>query len=126
MSKHITNRGREFNMQAFVNNKGEAVAVGNSNRNARGDLLGPGGKVIATSQQITSEVYNRKSTQASTMVKLNPMEQEISKKEIIGADGVPRWEITYADGSIEIQDKLETKIETRVDIDSRAGNKGDL
>ncbi len=126
MSKHRTNRGREFNMQAFVNNKGDAVAVGNSNRNARGDLLGPGGKVIATNQQITSEVYNRKSTQASTTVKLNPMEQEIGRKEIIGADGVPRWEITYADGSVEIQDKLETKIETRVDIDSRAGNKGDL
>jgi hypothetical protein len=126
MSKHRTNRGREFNMQAFVNNKGEAVAVGNSNRNARGDLLGPGGKIIATSQQITSEVYNRKSTQTSTTVKLNPMEQEISKKEIIGADGVPRWEITYADGSVEIQDKLETKIETRVDIDSRAGSIGDL
>ena len=126
MSKHRTNRGREFNMQAFVNNKGEAVAVGNSNRNARGDLLGPGGKIIATSQQITSEVYNRKSTQTSTKVKLNPMEQEISRKEIIGADGVPRWEIAYADGSVEIQDKLETKIETRVDIDSRVGNTGDL
>lgn len=126
MSKHRTNRGREFNMQAFVNNQGEAVAVGNSNRNARGDLLGPGGKIIATSQQITSEVYNRKSTQASTTVKLNPMEQEINRKEIIGADGVPRWEITYADGSVEIQDKLETKIETRVDIDSRAGSTGDF
>jgi len=126
MSKHRTNRGREFNMQAFVNNKGEAVAVGNSNRNARGDLLGPGGKIIATSQQITSEVYNRKSTQASTTVKLNPMEQEINRKEIIGADGVPRWEITYADGSVEVQDKLETKIETKVDIDSRAGNTGDF
>ena len=126
MSKHRTNRGREFNMQAFVNNKGEAVAVGNSNRNARGDLLGPGGKIIATSQQITSEVYNRKSTQTSTTVKLNPMEQEINRKEIIGADGVPRWEITYADGSVEVQDKLETKIETRVDIDSRAGNTGDF
>ena len=126
MSKHRTNRGREFNMQAFVNNKGEAVAVGNSNRNARGDLLGPGGKVIATSQQITSEVYNRKSAQASTTVKLNPMEQEINRKEIIGADGVPRWEITYADGSVEVQDKLETKIETRVDIDSRAGSTGDF
>jgi hypothetical protein len=126
MSKHRTNRGREFNMQAFVNNKGEAVAVVNINRNARGDLLGPGGKIIATSQQITSEVYNRKSTQTSTKVKLNPMEQEISRKEIIGADGVPRWEIAYADGSVEIQDKLETKIETRVDIDSRVGNTGDL
>jgi len=126
MSKHRTNRGREFNMQAFVNNKGDAVAVGNSNRNARGDLLGSGGKIIATSQQITSEVYNRKSTQTSTIVKLNPMEQEISRKDIVGADGVPRWEITYADGSVEIQDKLETKIETRVDIDSRVGNTGDL
>jgi hypothetical protein len=126
MSKHRTNRGREFNMQAFVNNKGEAVAVGNSNRNARGDLLGPGGKIIATSQQITSEVYNRKSAQASTTVKLNPMEQEINRKEIVGADGVPRWEITYADGSVEVQDKLETKIETRVDIDSRVGSTGDL
>jgi hypothetical protein len=113
-------------MQAFVNNKGEVVAVGNSNRNARGDLLGSGGKIIATSQQITSEVYNRKSTQTSTTVKLNPMEQEISRKDIVGADGVSRWEITYADGSVEIQDKLETKIETRVDIDSRVENTGDL
>lgn len=126
MSKHRTSRGREFNMQAFVNNKGQSIAVGNSNRNAQGDLLGPGGKVIATGQQITSEVYNRKSNQATTSVKLNPMEQEIGRKEVIGADGVPRWEITYADGSIEIQDKLETKIETRVDIDSRAGNLGDF
>ena len=126
MSKHRTNRGREFNMQAFAEAKGESVAVGNSNRNARGDLLGPGGKVIATRQQITTEMYNQKSTQTSTTVKLNPMEQEISRKDIVGADGVPRWEITYADGSVEIQDKLETKIETRVDIDSRVGNTGDL
>ena len=79
MSKHRTNRGREFNMQAFVNNKGEAVAVGNSNRNARGDLLGSGGKIIATSQQIASELFNRKSSQASATVKLNPMEQEIGR-----------------------------------------------
>jgi hypothetical protein len=127
MSKHRTNRGREFNMQAFVDNKGEAVAVGNSNRNARGDLLGPGGKVIATRQQITSEAYNQRSAQpTTTTVKLNPMEQEVSRKDIVGADGVPRWEITYADGSVEIQDKLETKIETKVDIDSRVRNTGDL
>lgn len=127
MSKHRTNRGREFNMQAFADTKGESVAVGNSNRNARGDLLGPGGKIIATRQQITTEMYNKKSRQpTTTTVKLNPMEQEIGRKDIVGADGIARWEITYADGSVEIQDKLETKIETRVDIDSRAGNTGDL
>jgi hypothetical protein len=127
MSQHRTNRGREFNMQAFASAKGESVAVGNSNRNARGDLLGPGGKVIATRQQITTELYNQRSSKPNTTtVKLNPMEQEISRKDIVGADGIPRWEITYADGSVEIQDKLETKIETRVDIDSRVENKGDL
>jgi hypothetical protein len=127
MSQHKTNRGREFNMQAFADAKGESVAVGNSNRNARGDLLGPGGKVIATRQQITSELYNQRSAKPNTTtVKLNPMEQEISRKDIVGADGIPRWEITYADGSVEIQDKLETKIETRVDIDRRVNNTGDF
>lgn len=127
MSKHRTNRGREFNMQAFASSKGDSVAVGNSNRNAQGDLLGPGGKVIATRQQITTELYNQRSSKPNTTtVKLNPMEQEINRKEIIGADGVPRWEITYADGSVEVQDKLETKIETRVDIDSRARSTGDF
>jgi len=36
---------------------------------------------------------------------LNPMDQEISRKDIKGADGVARVEITYADGSVEIQTK---------------------
>lgn len=126
MNKHRTSRGREFNMEALANSKGQSIAVGNSNRNARGDLLGSGGKIIATSQQIASELFNRKSSQGSATVKLNPMEQEIGRKDVIGADGIARWEITYADGSVEIQDKLESKIETRVDVSSQEKNTGDL
>jgi hypothetical protein len=105
MSTHRTSRGREFNMQGFVSDKGLTTAVGNANRNAQGDLLGPGGKIIATAREITNKVYNNNVRPVSKKVKLNPMEQEISRKEVRAADGITRWEITYADGSVEIQNK---------------------
>jgi hypothetical protein len=102
MSNHKTARGREFNMQGFVSDKGQTTAVGNSNRNAQGDLLGRGGKIVATAKEVTTATYNNKRP-ASKKVKLNPMEQEIGRKDIIGADGISRVEITYADGSVEIR-----------------------
>lgn len=101
MSRHKTAKGREFNMQAFASARGSTTAVGNTFRNAQGDLLGPGGKVIASAQEITGRVYDR-AVPASKQVKINPLEQEVSRKEVIGADGVTRWEVTYADGSVEI------------------------
>ena len=104
MSNHKTARGREFNMQGFVSDKGKTPAVGNSNRNAQGDLLGRGGKVVATAKEVTAATYNSKRPE-SKKVKLNPMDQEIGRKDIVGADGVSRVEITYADGSVEIQTK---------------------
>lgn len=104
MSNHKTARGREFNMQGFVSDKGQTPAVGNSNRNAQGDLLGRGGKIVATAKEVTTATYNNKRP-VSKKVKLNPMEQEVSRKDIVGADGVGRVEITYADGSVEIQTK---------------------
>ena len=107
MSKHKTARGREFNMQAFSANQGDKIAVGNSGRNARGDLIGPGGKIIATKQEIASAVHEQNFAPKTQRVKLNPLEQEVNRKEIVGADGVKRWEVTYADGSVEIVEKTE-------------------
>lgn len=119
MSKHRTAKGREFNMQAFSSNRGETIAVGNSGRNARGDLLGPGGKVLTTSQEIANTVYNKQSSTQSKKIKINPMEQEIGRKEVVGADGVARIEITYADGSVEIQTKAGASAPTNLDFDFR-------
>lgn len=118
MSNHRTARGREFNMQGFISDKGKTTAVGNSNRNAQGDLIGRGGKIIASAKEVTNAVYNN-SRPASKTVKINPMEQEISRKEIIGADGVSRIEITYADGSIEIQTKEGSAPSQTLDFDFR-------
>lgn len=111
MRQHRTARGKEFNMQAFADSRGDSIAVGNSGRNARGDLIGPGGKVLATSQEIANRVHDTKNKVNSAKVKLNPLDQEVSRKEIIGADGVARWEITYADGSMEVVVKEDSPIE---------------
>jgi len=116
MSRHRTARGREFNMQAFASSRGTTTAVGNSFRNAQGDLLGPGGKVIATAQEITGKVYDNTPKSSKKPVKLNPLEQEVNRKEVIGADGIPRWEVTYADGSVEV---IAKKTPTNKDIDSK-------
>lgn len=122
MTKHRTAKGKEFNMQSFSDTRGQTIAVGNSGRNARGDLLGPGGVVIATSQEITNKVYDGKNKVNSAQVKLNPLDQEVSRKELIGADGIARYEITYADGSVEIvikenqTDTVEQSVEPDVPI----------
>ena len=47
------------------------------------------------------------------------MEQEISRKDLIGADGIARIEITYADGSIEIQTKEGAPATSNLDFDFR-------
>lgn len=104
---HRTARGREFNMQAFASARGDTIAVGNSGQNARGDLLGPGGKIIAEHDQIEKQANTKNTRPSSTKVKINPSEYEIGRKEVIGADGVARWEVMFADGSVEIIEKLD-------------------
>lgn len=122
MSRHKTSRGREFNMQAFASARGSTTAVGNTFRNAQGDLLGSGGKIVASAQEITGKVYDR-ATGKSKQVKINPLEQEVSRKEVVGADGVTRWEVTFADGSVEIQEATKKQ---NFDIDGKSNTGFDL
>jgi hypothetical protein len=108
MSKHKTAKGREFNMQAFSASRGTTTAVGNAPRNARGDMLGPGGKIMATSQEIANKFHDANMT-ASTTVNLNPADKEIKRREVVGIDGVTRIEVTFSDGSVEILTDLDEK-----------------
>lgn len=122
MSNHRTARGREFNMQGFISDKGKTPAVGNSNRNAQGDLIGRGGKIVATAKEVTNAVYNS-NRPASKKVKIDPMQQEIGRKDIVGADGVARVEVTFADGSVEIRTKEDAASSQPLDFDFRDTNK---
>jgi hypothetical protein len=70
MSAHKTYRGTEFNMAAFADANGHVQALGNSSRNARGDVVDRSGKIIATAQQVNA-VYNNKNPKAVAKVSIN-------------------------------------------------------
>ena len=54
-----THKGRTIDMGTFKARNGHVRAAGNSKMNARGDLLGPGGHVIKTKEQLAAEHANK-------------------------------------------------------------------
>lgn len=50
-------QGRPVNLDAIIVLNEDEIALGNMNVNARGDELGPGGKVVRTRNQIMEEYY---------------------------------------------------------------------
>lgn len=54
---HRTSRGEVVDMDLLRLANEETIAVGNMKTNARGDELGPGGKVVKTRAQIMSEYH---------------------------------------------------------------------
>lgn len=51
-----TARGVEIDMGKLINKNELAVAVGNAGVNARGDKLGPGGKIVKRREELISEM----------------------------------------------------------------------
>lgn len=76
MARHITFRGVQFNMSAFSDKHGETVSIGNSGRNARGDVLNSRGQVVATAKEV-NEAYHMKNPKARSKVSIN--EDEVEK-----------------------------------------------
>ena len=57
MKQVKTAKGKVLNMQAMYDANQTTQAVGNANMNARGDVLGPGGKVVIPKNKVTSAYY---------------------------------------------------------------------
>ena len=55
--QHRTMRGKVIDMDALRQKNEMTLAVGNMNVNARGDEVGPGGKIIRTREQVLAEYY---------------------------------------------------------------------
>ena len=51
-------RGKEVDMESIRVRNEMAVAVGNTKTNARGDELGPGGKILKKREDVVSEYYD--------------------------------------------------------------------
>lgn len=54
-----TARGRQIDMQSIIAANEKEIAVGNAGVNARGDRLGPGGKIIQTREELSNAHYNK-------------------------------------------------------------------
>jgi hypothetical protein len=59
MSMHRTAGGKLLDMNALKIQQEQTIAVGNSRTNARGDVLGTGGQVVKTRDEIMKEFYNQ-------------------------------------------------------------------
>jgi hypothetical protein len=54
---HRTMRGQAFDMEALREKNANTVAAGNARMNARGDILGSGGRVIRSREEIVRDYY---------------------------------------------------------------------
>ena len=62
---HFTYKGRPLDISTLIMMNEHSVALGNANMNARGDILGKGGTVIKTAEQISSDYYQQFSQTAT-------------------------------------------------------------
>lgn len=81
---YVTANGKQVNLDALIAENEQTIAVGNMKVNARGDRLGPGGKVEQTKEQAMKEYYK-----LNTPVAVDPIvTPQKTKKE---KDLVDEW-----------------------------------
>jgi len=108
--------GRTVDMNKLRMQNEKAIAVGNMNVNARGDLLGKGGKIVKTVSQRTREEkrVNNVVNNASLKKKVTAEEVKVlseneplpeAKKETAATKKKKQREKELPDGSIEIVDE---------------------
>ena len=64
MARHRTANGRAIDMDILRLKNEDVIAVGNLKVNARGDQLGPGGKVVKTRDQVMQDYHALKTPTA--------------------------------------------------------------
>jgi hypothetical protein len=81
-----TMQGREIDFDKLRNRNETVLAVGNARVNARGDEIGPGGKIIKKREDVVAEYYEdnpnargRKAA-ATAVVEDKPVEPTITKQ----------------------------------------------
>lgn len=72
-------QGRPVNFDELIANNPNTIAAGNANLNSRGDIIGPGGKIIKTAEEIAME---GKSTIVQKKVSINKDIEELKKSRM--------------------------------------------
>lgn len=78
---YTTANGRRINLDAIIAHNEDSIAVGNMKVNARGDELGPGGKIERTREQVMNDYYKLNTPVASERVPQS--HKQTTKKDLI-------------------------------------------
>ena len=74
-------QGKEIDMNKLINQNEMTVAVGNAKMNARGDELGPGGKIIRKRDEVIREHSIKVPVQQNVRPATQPVEAVDTKLE---------------------------------------------
>lgn len=76
MTKIRTMRGKSLDVTAIMAKNETKVAIGNANMNARGDIVGPGGKVTRRREEVAHE-YHQNNPKAVRRVSLKEVTPDV-------------------------------------------------
>lgn len=74
-------RGETVDFAKYMAQNEDAIAVGNANMNARGDIVGPGGKVQKKREEIAAE-YHAANPNAVRKVSIKDLTKEVLSKDL--------------------------------------------
>ena len=110
MSKRVytTANGRHINIDTIIAQNEETIAVGNMKTNARGDELGPGGRIERKRNEVMSEYYKLNTPVATDNM---PVSHKQEKKRDLVDDWVePIVEQSAADPILEVTEPAKPVI----------------
>lgn len=118
---HTSMRGKVMDMDGMRAQNDQNVAIGNARMNARGDVVGRGGKIEIRREQIIRDFYNR-NPQGTSSVSLKPAVPDVFESpaaalarmtELAEKQSAP----TVSDqlDSIPVADKKERKLVNKGD-----------
>lgn len=119
--RYTSAKGQEINFDLLARQNQHTVAIGNANLNARGDRLGPGGKIIETAEEILKNAAQRLASDPNTSYDQNNPK---AVKMVSIKDNV-NMATAYQDTPIKInEDELKTPVqvvkETEAEITENA------
>lgn len=75
--KTFSQKGQLIDFGKLIETQGATIAVGNANLNARGDIVGRGGAIVKTRDEVANDYYNNNPKAVSSFVSLNDIEDEV-------------------------------------------------
>lgn len=110
----ISQRGEVLDIAKFIAANPELVAVGNAKMNARGDKIGPGGKIVKRREDIAAE-YHSRNPKAVKQVSLKDLANEVLQPQ----QAVEVLAKEQADAAAVARAAAEAERKARVEADLR-------